>query len=35
MKKLSKYFIVTAILTMMVFVFAGCSEKKEENNKDN
>lgn len=33
MKKLSKYFIVTALLTMMVFVFAGCSEKKEENNK--
>ncbi len=33
MKKLSKYFIVTAVLTMMIFVFAGCSEKKEENNK--
>ncbi len=33
MKKISKYFIVTVLLTMMVFVFAGCSEKKVENNK--
>lgn len=33
MKKSSKYFIVIAVLTMMIFVFAGCSENKEENNK--
>ena len=33
MKKIIKYFIVTVLLTMMVFVFAGCSEKKVENNK--
>lgn len=35
MKKLSKYFIVIAVLTMMIFVFAGCSEKKEENKEEN
>ena len=33
MKKNSKFFIVPILLTMMVLVFAGCSEKKVENKK--